>query len=78
MSAFAGQAAVVTGASSGIGEAISMALAREGARLLLSGRSTEKLDQVADQARAFSPAVETWCGRRDSTPARIPTRWGGR
>lgn len=59
MSAFQGQVAVITGASGGIGEAIAMELAREGARLLLNGRSAEKLNQVAERARAFSPGVET-------------------
>ena len=60
MNAFRGMVAVITGASSGIGEAIALALAREGARLLLSGRSAEKLDLVADRARDLSPAVETF------------------
>ncbi len=60
MSAFHGKAAVVTGASGGIGEAIAVALAGEGARLLLSGRSADKLERVAGTARDLSPAVETF------------------
>jgi short-subunit dehydrogenase len=58
MTAFAGQAVVITGASGGIGEAIAVELARGGARLLLSGRSAEKLERVADQCRVFSAGVE--------------------
>ena len=53
MTAFDGKAAVITGASGGIGEAIAVELARGGARLLLSGRSAEKLERVADQCRVF-------------------------
>ena len=52
--------AVITGASGGIGEAIAVTLAREGARLLLAGRSAERLDRVAERARDFSPGVETF------------------
>lgn len=58
MSTFRGTVAVVTGASSGIGEALSIALAREGARLLLAGRSAERLEAVAEHARDLSPGVE--------------------
>lgn len=58
--AFRGTVAVITGASGGIGEAVALALAREGARLLLSGRSAEKLDLVAERARDLSPSVETF------------------
>ncbi|MEJ1239563.1 SDR family oxidoreductase [Chryseolinea sp. T2] len=36
----------VTGASSGIGEALAIALSRKGARLILSARRTEELDRV--------------------------------
>jgi NAD(P)-dependent dehydrogenase (short-subunit alcohol dehydrogenase family) len=59
MNAFRGMVAVITGASGGIGEAIAIGLAREGARLLLSGRSAGKLDLVAERARDLTPAVET-------------------
>lgn len=60
MTAFESKAAVITGASGGIGEAIAIELARGGARLLLSGRSAERLDRVAERCRAFSTAVETF------------------
>jgi short-subunit dehydrogenase len=62
MNTFRGTVAVITGASGGIGEALSIALAREGARLLLAGRSEEKLDRVAERARDLSPSVETFTG----------------
>jgi len=60
MSAFHGKVAVVSGATGGIGEAIAMALAQEGARLLLSGRSVRKLDHLAARAREQSPQVEIY------------------
>jgi NAD(P)-dependent dehydrogenase (short-subunit alcohol dehydrogenase family) len=42
-----GRAAIVTGASRGIGRGVAEALAREGARVLLCGRDTAALDDVA-------------------------------
>jgi NAD(P)-dependent dehydrogenase (short-subunit alcohol dehydrogenase family) len=60
MNTFRGMVAVITGASGGIGEAIALELAGEGARLLLSGRSAGKLDLVAERARDLSPGVETF------------------
>lgn len=47
--AFAGQAAWITGASSGIGAALARSLAKQGARLILSGRNVAALDDVSSQ-----------------------------
>jgi NADP-dependent 3-hydroxy acid dehydrogenase YdfG len=47
MDAFHNQLAVITGAGSGIGKAIAIALAAGGARTLLVGRNAEKLRAVA-------------------------------
>jgi 2-deoxy-D-gluconate 3-dehydrogenase len=44
-----GQAALVTGASRGIGEAIALALADAGADVALNGRRAESLEKVAQQ-----------------------------
>ncbi|MBD0415063.1 SDR family oxidoreductase [Oryzicola mucosus] len=45
-----GKVAVVTGASSGIGRAVSLALAERGVKLALVGRSAERLEAVAQHA----------------------------
>lgn len=57
-----GAVVVITGASSGIGEAAAEAFAREGARLVLAVRDAAALDAVAARCRALgvdAVAVET-------------------
>ncbi|MGI6005967.1 MAG: SDR family NAD(P)-dependent oxidoreductase [Ruminococcus sp.] len=46
-----GQTAIVTGGGSGIGRAISAALAVHGAFLLISGRNTDRLKETVEQIR---------------------------
>lgn len=48
MKRFEGKVAVVTGAGSGIGEAVVRRLAEEGASVILAGRHADKLQRVAD------------------------------
>jgi 3-oxoacyl-[acyl-carrier protein] reductase len=47
-----GQVAIVTGASRGIGRAISMALHREGASVALAARGNDELESLAAEMRA--------------------------
>lgn len=49
MSSFAGQVALVTGASRGIGAAIAEALAAAGAHVVLTGRDSKALEQVEER-----------------------------
>ena len=41
----------ITGASSGIGEALAIACSKEGAKLILSSRRENELKRVADQCK---------------------------
>jgi 3-oxoacyl-[acyl-carrier protein] reductase len=50
--------AVVTGSSRGLGKASALALALEGARVVLNGRTPESLQTAADEIRAAGGVVE--------------------
>ncbi len=56
-----GQAAVLTGASRGIGEAAAYALAAEGVAVVLAARSEENLARIAKTIREGGGKAETIC-----------------
>jgi 3-oxoacyl-[acyl-carrier protein] reductase len=55
-----GRACVVTGASSGIGRATALSLAREAAAILLVGRREQPLAEVAEECRRAGGRAETF------------------
>ncbi len=55
-----GKAAVVTGASGGIGQAIALALAAHGADILAAGRNREKTKETADRVAALGRRAVTF------------------
>jgi short-subunit dehydrogenase len=83
MAAYTDKTIVVTGASSGIGRALCLALAAERARLVLSGRDEARLEQAAEACRAVG--AEAFAVRADVTVpaqcqllvARAVERFGG-
>jgi NAD(P)-dependent dehydrogenase (short-subunit alcohol dehydrogenase family) len=78
----AGKVAIVTGAGQGIGAAIAAGYAREGARVVITGRTQSKIDEVAQRIRASGGealALAALAGRLDD--ARMTVReavstWG--
>lgn len=56
MESLSGKVVWITGASSGIGEALAYAIAQEGAHLILSARRKEELERVKGNCKGTSPA----------------------
>ena len=53
-----GKLALVTGSTAGIGYAIAEALAREGARVIVNGRTTKRVEQAIKQIRSAVPQAQ--------------------
>lgn len=79
---FANRIALVTGASRGIGRAVAIGLAREGAHVILLARTTGALEEVDDEIRALggtATLVSLDLRQGDKLDALGPTlyqRWG--
>ncbi len=70
MSSLSNKWVLITGASSGFGEAAAIAFARQGAKLLLGARRVARLEQVAAAARTIgSPAAHVHALDVSSTPS---------
>jgi 3-oxoacyl-[acyl-carrier protein] reductase len=67
-----GKVAIITGASAGIGRAAALALAREGARLVLTARRQERLERLASEVRPFGaePVITVGDARQEQTAER--------
>ncbi len=75
-SSLAGRVAMVTGASSGIGEAIALALADTGAHLALLARREDRLRALAERIGARAPGAQVMTARCDlRDPVQILGAW---
>ena len=77
-----GKVAIITGAGQGIGEAIARGYAREGAKVIITGRTMSKLDEVAKRISADGGQVvplAALAGNKDHAAMTVDaavTRWG--
>jgi NAD(P)-dependent dehydrogenase (short-subunit alcohol dehydrogenase family) len=74
--------AIITGAGQGIGEAIAVAYAREGAKVVITGRTMSKLEEVAGKVKAEggeAVPLEALAGNRqhaEKTVGEAIAKWG--
>jgi len=59
---YPGKVAIITGSSRGIGKAIAIALAKQGAAIVLNGRNEERLAEAKAQILTIHEHVITVCG----------------
>ncbi len=76
---FKGKVAWVTGASSGIGEALAKGLAKRGARIILSGRRVDALEKVAKSLDAETLVLPFEATDYDALPGVVAKaeKWKG-
>jgi len=67
--AFAHRSALVIGGSLGLGRAVALALARAGARVLVTGRRAEPLEELRATAGAHGVELHTWRGDAEKPAA---------
>ena len=82
MGTLTGQVAIVTGAGQGIGRGVALAVAAEGARVVVLGRTRSKCEAVAAEIEARGgEAIVEQCDvehrdQIDASVARTVARWG--
>lgn len=75
MSNFSGKTVWITGASSGIGEALAQAFSTAGAKIILSGRRTEALQAVADKLQTESLILPFEVTDYDVLASKVDEAW---
>lgn len=74
-----GKVAIVTGGGQGIGAAIALAYAAQGAKIVVTGRTLSKLEDVAGSAPGTILALEAHSGNREHAAAAVDraiSEWG--